>query len=207
MQNLYDAVAEHFSRGSHIAHDFKHVARTASVAKYIAEKEGYDTREAEVAALLHDMGRTVQEEEKGHGPAGVPLAKQLLDEYTEYDDNTKQRILRAVAEHSEVKTEGLLTHIVQDADMVDGLGATGIMRACSSKAHLPDYDPKNFIPSVGQRRGTTICGQIAFQMEWVDLDGGFLHTKTGKMLGKERYEFMKLFLDTLQLEVTGGDLH
>jgi hypothetical protein len=206
MQNLYDAVAEYFNKGSHIAHDFKHVTRTASIAHYIAEKEGYDSKEAEVAAILHDMGRTVQKEEKGHGPAGVPVAKQLLDDYTDYDEETKRRILRAVADHSEAKTEGLLTHIVQDADMIDGLGAIGIMRACTSKAGLTDYDLANFIPAIGERRGTTICGQIAFQMEWVDFDGGFLHTKTGKVLGKERYDFMKLFLNTLHVEVSGGDL-
>lgn len=206
MDNLYDSVAAYFSKGSHIAHDFKHVARTATIAKYIAEKEGYDIKEAEVAALLHDIGRTVQKEEKGHGPAGVPLAKQLVDEHTEYDEETKQRILNAVADHSEAKTEGLLTHIVQDADMIDGLGAIGIMRACTSKANLPDYEPENFIPAIGQRKNTTICGQIAFQMEWVDFEGGFLHTQTGKRLGKERYDFMKLFLDTLQAEVNGNDL-
>lgn len=206
MQNLYNAVATYFSVNSHSAHDFKHVARTAAIAKYIAEIESYDVKEAEVAALLHDMGRTIQQEEKGHGPAGVPLARQLLDEHTKYTDVIKQRILRAVADHSEAKTEGLLTHIIQDADMLDGLGAIGILRACTSKADLPDYDPGNFIPAIGQRRGTTICGQIAYQMEWVDFAGGFLHTQTGKKLGKERYDFMKLFLDTLRVEVSGDDL-
>lgn len=206
MQELYAAVTAQFSKGSHIAHDIKHVTRTAAIAKYIAGEEGYDSDEAEVAALLHDMGRTVQDEEKGHGLAGVPLASQLLDTYTHYDGATKQRILLAVAEHSETKTEGLLTHIVQDADMIDGLGAIGIMRACTSKAQLPDYDPKNFIPELGQRRNSTVCGQIAFQMEWVDLDGGFLHTAAGKRLGRERYEFMQQFLETLHREITGEDL-
>ena len=206
MQDLYNAVTICFNNGSHIAHDIKHVTRTAGIAKYIASKEGYDVEEAEIAALLHDMGRTVQEEEKGHGPAGVPLAEKLLNTYTDYDEATKQRILQSVSEHSEVKTEAILTHIVQDADMIDGLGAIGIMRACTSKSQLPDYDPEDFIPAVGHRRHTTVCGQIAFQMEWVDLGSGFIHTATGKRLGKKRYEFMNQFLQTMQIEVTRKDL-
>ncbi len=206
MQKLYDAVAGHFSKSFHVAHDMKHVARTASIAKYIALKEGYDVNEAEVAALLHDMGRTIQDEEKGHGPAGVPLAKKLLEDYTSFEVTAVQRILAAVSDHSEAKTEGLLTHIVQDADMIDGLGAIGIMRASTSKAHLPDYEPKNIIPGAGERRATTICGQIAFQMEWVDLNGGLLHTATGKRLGKKRYDFMNEYLVTLKAEIAGKDL-
>lgn len=204
MQNLYDKVTELFSHKAHIAHDIKHVTRTAGIAKYIASEEGYDIREAEVAALLHDLGRTVQDEEKGHGPAGVPLAKRLLDEYTDFDSAAKQRILTAVADHSEAVTEGKLTAIVRDADMLDGLGAIGIVRACMSKAHLSDYDPDNFIPSPGHRRDSTVCGQIAFQMEWYD--PGFIQTETGKRLAKRRYEVMREFLDELQDEVTSRDL-
>lgn len=204
MEDLYGRVTELFNKKSHIAHDIKHVTRTAGIAKYIARKEGFDESEAEVAALLHDMGRTVQEEEKGHGPAGVPLARQLLDDCTDFDDDAKQRILSAVNDHSEVVTEGKLTAIVRDADMLDGLGAIGIMRACTSKAHLPDYDPSNFIPAPGQRRDSTICGQIAFQMEWYD--PGFMQTDTGKRLAKRQYEVMKDFLDELDDEVMGKDL-
>lgn len=201
MQDLHKEVSELFNKKSHIAHDFKHVTRTAAIARYIAKQEGYDIKEAEIAGLLHDVGRTVQEEEKGHGPAGVPLARQLLDGFTDYDETTKLRILAAVRDHGEAKTEGKLTAIIRDADMIDGLGAIGIMRACTSKSHLPDYDPENFIPPMGQRRGTTVCGQIAFQMEWVD--PGFMQTETGKRLARKRYEFMREFLDELQKEISG----
>jgi uncharacterized protein len=113
--------------------------------------------------------------------------------------------LNAIADHSEAETEGKLTAIIRDADMLDGLGAIGIMRACTSKATLPDYNPDNFIPPIGQRRDTTICGQIAFQMEWYD--PGFMQTATGKRLAKKRFEFMKTFLKELESEVNGRDLN
>lgn len=201
MEQLRNEIIRQFQKGSHIAHDEKHALRVAALARYIAEREHYDAHEAEVAGLLHDMGRTVQKEEKDHGPAGVPLASQLLNTYTDFDEPAKKRILAAVHDHSQLKTEGALTHIVQDADMLDGLGAIGLMRAYTSKAHLPDYDPHNIVPTQG-RRDTTIHDQIAFQMEWLE----FMHTPTGRRLAQKRYDFMRDFLRTFEQEVNGEDL-
>ncbi|MEI6237591.1 MAG: HD domain-containing protein [Candidatus Saccharibacteria bacterium] len=189
MEDLYTKVTEIFAQRHHIAHDIKHVTRVAKLAKYIAQQEGYDEKEAEIAGILHDVGRSVQDEEKGHGPAGAPLAQELLDKFTDYNKETKERILSAVESHSNLGTEGKLTHIVQDADMLDGLGAIGIMRAYTSKANLTDYDPENITPAIG-KRDTNIHDQIAFQMEWVD----FMHTPTAKKIATKRHDFMVNFL-------------
>jgi len=200
MNELRAEVTRHFTQRQHVAHGIDHAERVAKLAKHIATKESYDPQEAEIAGLLHDIGRTVQEEEKGHGPAGVPLASQLLDAHTEYDTETKHRILNAVRDHSNLHTEGMLTHILQDADMLDGLGAIGIMRAYTSKASLPSYAPDNIAPTVGVR-DSTIHEQIAFQMEWLDM----MHTSTGKTIAAGRHERMQQFLETFKLEVEGGD--
>ncbi|HSX30969.1 MAG TPA: HD domain-containing protein [Candidatus Saccharimonadales bacterium] len=200
LQGLYGEVGSHFAARQHIAHGMDHALRVTHLAQHIAGAEGYDVTEAEVAGLLHDIGRTVQEEEKGHGPAGVPLASELLDRFTGYDDDTKQRILNAVRDHSGLDTEGTLTHIVQDADMLDGLGAVGLMRAYTSKAHLPAYDPQNIVPSVGAR-DTNIHDQVGFQLEWL----GMMHTDTGRELAQRRGAFMLEFLRQFEAEVHGDD--
>jgi uncharacterized protein len=200
LHGLYGEVESHFGRRQHIAHGMDHALRVTHLARYIAEAEGYDATEAEVAGLLHDIGRTVQEEEKGHGPAGVPLAGELLDRFTGYDDDTKQRILNAVRDHSGLDAEGTLTHIVQDSDMLDGLGAVGLMRAYTSKAHLPAYDPQNIVPSIGAR-DTNIHDQVAFQLEWLDM----MHTDTGRELAQRRGAFMLEFLRQFEAEVHGDD--
>jgi len=170
------------------------------LAKHIAEREGYDPLEAEVAGLLHDVGRTVQDEEKGHAQAGVPLASKLLDEFTEFDDTIKRRILAAIRDHSEFKAEGILTHIVQDADKLDGLGAMGAVRAYTSKAHLPVYDPANIVPSKGGRN-TNIHEQIVWQHEWL----GMMETKTGHELAQKRGAVMMDLMRQVEREVTGQD--
>jgi len=198
---LKQAVQTQFDKGSHIAHGFDHVVRVAQLARYIAERDNYPEPEvAEVAGLLHDIGRTVQDEEKDHGPAGVPLASEMLDQYTGYDATTKRQILDAIRDHSAFKAEGNLTHIVQDADKLDGLGAVGVMRAYTSKYFLPAYDPKNIAPTNGER-DTTIHAQIAFQLEWVDM----METQTGRTLARRRGDVMRDFLETFRGEVEGGD--
>lgn len=200
MQYLTDKVTELFNKGSHIAHDINHVTRVVALAKFIAKNEGYDVEVAEVASLLHDIGRTVQESESGHGPAGVPLASQLLDQYTNYDAEIKKQILSAVENHSYLNTEGQLTHILQDADMLDGMGAVGIMRAYSANADLPCYDVKEIIPFEGKRK-TTMNHSVAFQMEWLNK----IHTETAKKIAIKRFQYMQKFLEQFRDEVNGTD--
>lgn len=196
LKGLYKKVEENFARHKHIAHGMDHAVRVAKLAKYIAEREGFDPLEAEIAGLLHDIGRTVQNEEKDHGPAGVSLANGLLDTFTDFDQETKKRIIKAIHDHSELHTEGILTHIVQDADMLDGLGAIGIMRAYTSKAQLPAYDPKDIVPHKGARN-TNIHEQIAFQLEWMHM----MYTTTGQEMAQTRGAFMQEFLQAFKKEV------
>lgn len=202
IEELYKVVKKHFDQNHHIAHGMDHAERVARLARYIAEKEDYhDPQVAEVTGLLHDIGRTVQKEEKNHGPAGVPLARELLEQYTTYDHETKERILDAIRDHSDFKAYGELTHIVQDADKLDGLGAIGLMRGFTSNAYLPLYDPANLVPTEGKRE-TNITAQIAFQLEWV----GMMETETGRALAQKRSQIMRDFLWVFVAEVVGGDL-
>jgi uncharacterized protein len=200
LDGLRAAVQAHFEINTTVAHGFDHVARVVKLAEYIAQHENYDITEASVAALLHDIGRTLQKHDKGHGPAGVPLASELLDRFTDYNHGTKQRILDAVRDHSQAKTTGKLTHIVQDADMLDGLGAIGLMRAYTSKAYLPAYDPDNIVPTVGKRE-TNVHDLIAFQLEWVDM----MHTNTGRSMAQKRGVFIQEFLRRFEQEVNCND--
>ncbi|TAH32380.1 HD domain-containing protein [Candidatus Saccharibacteria bacterium] len=200
VDELIYRIKEQFEQRSHIAHGFDHVERVAKIAHYIAQHESFDSDIAEVAGYLHDIGRTVQEEEKDHGPAGVEPARRLLDEFSPYDDATKKQILKAIRDHSLLETEGGLTHIVQDADMLDGMGFIGIMRAYTSKFDLPCYDASNIAPTKG-KRNATIHEQIAFQMEWVD----FMHTDTAKKIARLRYQKMQEFLQGFEQEVLGND--
>lgn len=187
--------------GADTAHDISHAQRVARLAQYIAEHEGYDPMEAEIAGLLHDMGRTVQREDKNHGPAGVPLASELLDRFTDYDEATKQRILAAVRDHSKFKAEGKLTHIVQDADKLDGLGAIGVARAYMHRSYLPIYDSSDLLPKKASV-DLTSQAHLMWMLEWV----GMMETKTGRKLAEKRGAFMENFMHQIAREATADDL-
>lgn len=199
MDELRKKVTEIVNANPPQGHDIKHGLRVAYLAKKIAHAEGYNEQEAEVAGLLHDIGRTTQKEDRGHGPAGVPIAKELLDAYTDFDQETKERILKAIEVHSAKETEGMLNNILQDADKLDGMGAIGISRAYLSKPYLTDYDPKNVypknVPLLDELH--TSHDLMAFVLNWYSM----LYTQTAKEIGKKRQEFMIAYMEEFVREV------
>lgn len=199
MEKLYEAVLKHFEPYQPLGHDVKHATRTASLAKQIAKGEGYDEREAEAAGLLHDLGRTVKDSQIPHGHEGAPIAREFLDTYTDFSEDAKNRIVQAIYIHSELKTEGKLNNILQDADKLDGLGAIGISRAYITHYNKPDYDPHNIIPAPENYYGKTKNAheQIAMQKVWYDM----LYTETARQIGVKRSEFMQTFFEEFEREV------
>lgn len=196
MEELYRSVHQVYVPYQPPGHDIKHAVRTASLAKQIAKAEGYDESEAEAAGLLHDIGRTVKDATIPHAHVGAPMAREMLNKYTKFTQEAKDRIVKAIEVHSDPTTEGMLNNILQDADKLDGMGAVGISRAYNS---LPiDYDPENILPAeyvYGQFK--TSHDILALTMDW----HAMLYTEFAKNLGKKRYEFMKQFVEEFKREV------
>lgn len=179
-------------------HDLKHTLRVASLAKKIAESENYDADEAIAAGLLHDIGRTDDIAEELHAEAGLNVAREALNSCTDFSDDAVERILDAIAQHSNIASFGKLANILQDADKLDGLGAIGISRAYVSKYQIHDYHQdlltKDF--NVG-RKVNSIVAQIRMQMEWF----GMMYTESAKKMAKRRFDYMKGFLRELEQDI------
>jgi hypothetical protein len=76
--------------------------------------------------------------------------------------------------------------------MLDGMGATGLMRAFTSKAMLPPYDERGVrLGGAFTRPPRSIADQISFQMRWIE----FLNTETARELAHERIAFMQAFVE------------
>ena len=199
MEEFYTKVKALFDQYHAPAHDYKHVYRVSKFARKIAEAEGYDVHEAEIAGLLHDMGRTVKDlNGETHAHAGAPIAKDVLKDYEGLSEEAKERIVQSVYVHSDKYTDGALNHIVQDADKLDGLGAIGIERTYISHGDKPDYIGEDIFPTDADYHNIQTSHEGIVQLStWYSM----LYTDKAKELGKKRYEFMVTFMEELKREI------
>lgn len=197
-----------------IAHTFEHANRVRNWAIKIAKKEKFENLKiVEIAALMHDIGLPGLEKGVSHGVAGAQKTKKYLMENN--FDLTKEEIdeiSNAIQYHNTNRTgEGKLLEILRDADMLDGMGAAGLMRSISSAYSKPLLDPKNpkgatwgfgekdfdnFIDQNG-KNWNYITDNINFQISWQEN----LKTKSAKKFAKPLIKYMKKFMLQLEKEV------
>ena len=125
-----------------VAHEMPHVRRVYANALQLAEAEGYPHLDrVAAAALLHDIGLPIVEKRSDHPKVGAELAEQFLRKSKLFFPDEIAEICEAIVHHGRLDGDKPLIHILRDADILDLLGNVGIMRAFTSKAHLPVYDP------------------------------------------------------------------
>lgn len=194
------------------AHDFKHADRVRHWALKIARQEHYtDLDCVQATALMHDVG-LVNGDRKRHAEVGAEMAANFLRENHLFEEQAVLEITNAIRNHNALEDRGLLAAILRDADILDLLGAVGIMRAFMSKADLPEYDPHlvkgetwdmsagDFTErlNAGVGIGEFIVDQINFQISCRDN----LTTPTAKNLAIPLVSFMLTFMQQLESQVT-----
>jgi uncharacterized protein len=198
-----------------LAHDYQHVDRVRRWALRIAAEEAYDELLiVEAAALLHDVGLAYlgPGQARGrHGAAGAEIAARYLQEEGLFSKAERGAIVEAVGCHNVLGCGGELAAILRDADMLDALGAVGVMRAFVSKYALPEYDSGNVQGetwgltardydrrfAAGEGIGPTIIDQINFQISFA----GNLATAAARRAAKPLVTYMRDFLWQLAREV------
>jgi len=190
-------------------HNYEHINRVRNWAVVIAMKEGYERPDlVEAASLLHDIGYTYVDEKK-HGQVGAKKAREYLNENGNFSEKETDEIVHAVRHHSSNRGgDGMLLDILRDADMLDGLGAFGILRCIKPMVKDQDYDPKNLKGGTwgmgvkdfnermdsGKGAGEYIVDHLNFQISWY----GNLATDTARRFAKPLVTFLKKYV--LQLE-------
>ncbi len=192
-------------------HDFKHVDRVRKWAIKIAYKEKQNIFLAEMAALLHDVGRSRENPPKIlHADIGAKMAYQFLNKNKLVTKEEAEQISYAVANHGR-GGKGWLVDITQDADKLDGLGAIGIIRAAQGQAESPEYLENNILGKTKWEKGEatkilkkqkyigrSVLESINFQITWYN----GLHTKSAKKFAGPLVKFMKEFRKLLIKQVT-----
>ena len=190
-------------------HNYEHVHRVQNWAVVIAMNEGYERLDlVQAAALLHDIGYTFVDE-RNHGQVGAGKAREYLQKNGYFSKKDIEEIVHAIEHHSSNRGgHGKLLDILRDADMLDGLGAFGILRCIKPMATDPDYNPENLKGETwgmgvegfnermdsGKGAGDYIVDHMNFQISWF----GNIATQTARKYAKPLVEFMKKYL--LQLE-------
>ena len=179
------------------AHGWLHTDRVRANIRILAHAEGVDAFPAEVAALLHDVGRTQPGPEAEHGARSATIAEPLL-EGLDLTPEEVRAILHAIRWHNSLRDDTPLLCILRDADMLDGLGVMGIIRAFMSKSHLPPYNPAAPFQDGSNRWPPDYSSdQLLGQMEWYDR----LNTDTARKMAKKRIAFMAAFITQARDEI------
>lgn len=192
-------------RGSH---GFDHVERVLALALRLGAESGADNRVLALAALLHDIGRSVEDESRGvrcHAAAGAILAREILRRH-----GAEGRLIRRVADcvrrhryRGSVPPVSQEAKLLFDADKIDSLGAVGVGRAflfageVGARLHTGAAAARR-APAYG--RGDTAYREWLVKLRHL---AGSLLTPAGRRLAAERAAFMEIFFKRLAAEVKG----
>jgi uncharacterized protein len=194
--------------GSRGSHDWEHTERVYALALRIAREEGADELIVALAALLHDIARSKEDESGGkisHAEAGAEAAREILSGCGE-PDRIVEQVALCIESHRWRGTKTPQTKeamVLFDADKLDSIGAVGIGRTFL------------FAGEVGARlhnKGVDLAKTEAYTQEDTAYREYMLKlrfirekmlTKTGRSLAEERHEYMAGFFDRLDKEVDG----
>ena len=95
-----------------------HMLPVIKCAKKLAKIYEADEEIVELAALLHDIGRTKLHDDKNHHISGVPEAEKILKKYN-YSEKIIEEVKHCVKSHrgsKNIKPETMIAKIVANAD-------------------------------------------------------------------------------------------
>ena len=193
------------TRGSH---DWEHTRRVYNLCMHIGKVEGADLEVLKIAAYLHDVGRSYQDELKGticHAEKGYKIASILLDK-SPITPEQKANILHCIRSHrfrGNCLPRTLEAQILFDADKLDSIGAIGIARAfqfageVGAKFHNPDVTLEKTEPYTEED-----TGYREFKLKLSKIKKRML-TAEGRRMAKERHRFMEIYFKRFFQEYEG----
>ncbi len=209
---------DHIAVGLFGAHDIYHALRVAEYAYSFALFEWNDKRLAElagIAGLLHNADHTIPQHIKTQEPYIERLEIMKIvnrwigtgDNHNEYirgDERSmiSDAVLGHTGKNSDADSKILIA--LMDADRVVNMEADIIMRAGQFRPDIPAVDFVHFLndPKATYQNPRSILRDINYCLDWVTEGGPVcVRTKLGKQLGKERAEFLRLYIETLKKQL------
>lgn len=204
MQNLVDRVAAHIKArflAESSGHDWHHINRVWQLTRQIAAQEGADSQIAELGALVHDIADWKFHD--GDDSVGPREAEALLRR-----EGATEEVIAAVVDivaTISYKGAGVTTAMrtlegqcVQDADLLDAIGAIGIARCFAYGGHagrlLHDPDEAPVLHQTAAAYKASKGASLNHFYEKLLLLKDRMNTPTGRALAEPRHRFMEDFV-------------
>jgi uncharacterized protein len=202
-------VAQQFFLHAKGSHDWDHTTRVQKLCIRIGSRECADLEILRYAAILHDIGRSAQDQANGnlcHAELSANLARQILAKH-QVDLMKIEKIVHCIESHrfrGRITPHSKEAQILFDADKLDSIGAVGIGRAflfageVGARLHNPHVNLEKTRPYT---REDTAFREYQVKLRKVR---DRLLTSEGKRIANERHRFMVEFFDRLNKEVKGA---
>lgn len=190
------------------SHDWEHTERVFNMAMHLAEKENANKGVVAISALLHDIGRQMEDKSKGklcHAKKGAEIAGKILRKY-DLSADTTGRILHCISSHrfrGNNKPGSKEARILFDADKLDSIGAIGIGRAflfageVGARLHNDDIDLSK---TRAYSKEDTAYREYMVKLRFIR---SIMHTGEGKKIAGKRHSYMEDFFKRLKNEING----
>jgi uncharacterized protein len=134
MLSAVEKMARRYFQGARGSHNWEHTLRVCRLCERIGTVEGVDMDVLLVAAYLHDIGRSFQDDSHGavcHAEKGAHLAVPIVERLT-LTAHQKENVLHCIRSHryrSNHRPRTPEARVLFDADKLDAIGAVGVARA------------------------------------------------------------------------------
>ena len=205
-ENLKREIMSYFEKTG--SHSFEHTQRVYNLAVRLGKIENADVDIVKTSALLHDIARLKQD--KGecvcHAEEGAKIARDLLMK-TNFPKEKIDEVCYSIKSHrysTGIKPKTKEAGILQDADRLDALGAIAVARIFNygGKKEHPMHNPDLKIKEYNHNNESESSINHFYEKIFKIKPESF-HTKKAQEIAKNRYKFVKDFVDRFIKEWNG----
>jgi len=184
---LLESVRKELIRSAKGAHTLDHTIRVYTLSMTLCEGLKVNKRVLEAAALLHDIGRS-KEEETGisHSLVSGEIGGRILRNLG-YEESEIRCVTESIRTHrfsERLEPTSIEGQILSDADKLDAIGAIGIYRAIAQ--------------AVASERG--IDGFLKHADEKLLKLHELMYTTKARLIAEDRHGFLESFVNRLREE-------
>ena len=185
------------------SHCIQHTDRVVKMARHLCRQEGGDYFVISLAALFHDIARSM--EDKGecldHAKKGAELTKDILLKHKVSVDIIGEVVYCIQNHRSDGQGRTLESKILRDADKLDSLGAICVSRVIASSLQSRQYCRPIFdssIPLSGHETASAVHYLVLLIERYKN--NNYFFTKTALNMAKERVQIMEEFVEQFKKE-------